>query len=88
MTTINRSKRLLNPNQAGESFVGSDCSGSDGDTNRVLTTSRINGALGEIILFVDGTFLRKTDEYTVSGNDITIKIMIWDEQKIDVRYMI
>ncbi len=70
----------------GESFVGSDCNGTDGQTNRVLTTS-ISNAIGEITLFVDGTFLRKTDEYTTSGNDITILIKIWDIQKIDLRYV-
>ena len=80
-------QKITGSEMAGESFVGSDCDGSDGDTDRVLTTSGVSGALGEITLFVDGAFLRKTDEYTVSGNNITIKIKIWDSQKIDVRYI-
>jgi len=70
-----------------EGFNGSDCTGSDGDTNRVLTTSNVSGALGEIMIFIDTQYLRKTDDYTVSGNDITFLIKVWDTQKIDVHYI-
>ena len=87
MSIIQRSGGLVSEEMAEENFVGSDCFGSDGDTNRILTTFRVDNAKGEILLFVDGTFLRKTDEYTTSGNDITLLIKIWNEQKIDVRYI-
>ena len=80
-------KKISGAQITGESFAGSDCSGSDGNTSRVLTTVGASTAIGEITLFVDGAFLRETDDYTLSGNDITILIKIWDTQKIDVRYL-
>lgn len=70
-----------------EQFMGSNCTGSDGGVNRVLTTSDISSALGETIIVVDGQFLRKTNQFSVSTDDITFLINIWDEQKIDIIYI-
>jgi len=72
--------------QTLEQFVGSDCSGSDGDANRVLTASTVTSALGEIMVVADHQVLRKTDDYTISGNDITLLIKVWDEMKLEVIY--
>lgn len=74
-------------NLIGESFAGSDCTGSDGDANRVLTTSELSKALGDEIIFADGQFLRETTDYTTSGDDITFLIKIWDSHKLDVKYL-
>jgi len=73
--------------QTLEQFSGSDCSGSDGDANRVLTTSGVSGASGEIIIGVDGQIIRKTDKFTVSGDDVTFLIKIFDSSKIDIFYI-
>jgi len=70
-----------------EQFNGSDCSGSDSQENRILTTSSAENAIGEIMVFVDGLMWRKTDNWTISGNDITLKRKIWNNQKIDIYYL-
>lgn len=70
-----------------EQFAGSDCSGSNGQSNRVLTTSGVEDALGEVQVVVGGRVLRKTDDYTVSGNDITFVKPMYDLHKIEVWYV-
>ena len=72
---------------AGESFLGSDCTGNDGDLNRVLTTANIDSRLGDLIVASDGNLLKEGDNYTISGNDITFLIKVWDERKIELRYI-
>ena len=72
--------------QTLEQFAGSDCSGSDGDADRVLTASTVTSALGEIMVVKDHQVLRKTDEFTVTGNAITIIGKTWDEAKLEVIY--
>jgi len=69
-----------------EQFVGSDCSGNSGETARVLTTSAISSANGEIIVIVDKAHMRKTDDYTTSGEAITFLVKIFDAHEIDVLY--
>jgi hypothetical protein len=71
-----------------EQFDGSDCNGSDGATNRVLTTSGASGASGEIQVFADGRLLRKTDQWTLSGDDITFLVKVYNAHKIDVYYLV
>ena len=78
--------KIAGVEMAAESFLGSDCTGSDGDANRVLTTS-ISSAIGEIIVAADGSFLRETDQYTISGDNITFLFKIWDTHKIEVRHI-
>lgn len=70
-----------------EQFAGSDCTESDGAANRVLTTAGVSGASGEIIVIADKQTLRKTDDYTISGNDITFIVRVFDSQKIDIHYI-
>jgi hypothetical protein len=68
---------------------GSDCSGSDGDTSRVLTLANSTTSGNEMVN-VDGTILIKDTHYTVShlgaSSTITFTGKIYDTQKIDVRY--
>ncbi len=74
-----------------EQKAGSDCNGSDGAVNRVLTLSNTTTSANELVV-VDGQVYRLTDDYTVShlaaSTTITFKGKIWDSQKIDVRYYI
>ena len=69
-----------------EQFTGANCSGPEG-ANRVLTTTGVSGANGEIIVTVDRQTLRKTDDYTISGENITFLVSIFDTQKIDIFYL-
>jgi len=70
-----------------EQFTGANASGSDGDTNRVLAATNVTQAKGEITVTLDKQTLRKTDDYTVSGNNITFLSRLLDRHKIDVRYI-
>jgi len=70
-----------------EQFTGSDASGASGDNNRVITTANVSNATGEIMVFVDTQFLRKTDDYSVSGDDVTIVSKLFDSQQVDIQYM-
>lgn len=74
-----------------ETFAGSDCSGSDGAVNRVLTLSNTSTSANELVT-VDGMVYRITDDYTVShlaaDTTVTFAGKIWDSQKIEVRYYI
>ena len=70
-----------------EQFTGADCTGTDGALDRVLATSSISTANGQIIVVVDKQTLRKTDDFTTNGNDITFLIKIFNTQKIDLFYL-
>ena len=66
-----------------EQFTGINCTGSDGDTGRVLETAALNG---EPIVMVDKFTLRKTDDFTISSLNITFIREIWNSNEIDVYY--
>jgi len=75
---------------AGSAFTrdrkdGSDATGSDGDTNRVLTLSATPSFM--IHIFVGGAPLHHTDDYTVSGADVTFLNALFNSQKIEVVYV-
>jgi uncharacterized membrane protein len=74
-----------------ENKLGSDCTLTDGDVNRVLTLANTSTSANELVV-VDGFVLRLTADYTVShlaaSTTITFLGKIWDAQKIDVRYYI
>jgi len=84
---------INNPHQVKttvpEQYTGSDCSGSDGAANRVLTLANTTLSSEELV-FVDGFCYRKDTHYTVShkASDTTITFtgIIYDDQNIDVRY--
>jgi len=71
-----------------QTFVGTDCSGSDGDANRVLTLN--NTSLTTTVIVALDTHLIEDDQYTVShkasGTTITFVIKVWDSQKGEVLY--
>lgn len=72
-----------------ETKLGSNCSGSDGDANRVLTLANSETSSDELVT-LDGIVLSITTDYTVShkaaSSTITFVVKVWDTQKITVRY--
>lgn len=68
---------------------GSNCSGNNGAANRVLTLGNTSLTTG-VIIFVNGTFLHPTHDYTVShlaaSSTITFLNPIWNEDYIDGLY--
>jgi hypothetical protein len=62
-------------------YTGADCSLTDGDVNRVLTVA---AGKTPILIVVDTAVLSEDDDWTVSGQDITFLVPIYDSQKIQV----
>jgi len=74
-----------------ENKTGADCSGSSGDSNRVLTLSNTgNTTPGGFLVYVSGLALALTTEYTVDHNntasEITFLNGLWDDMTIVVNY--
>jgi len=74
-----------------EYYNGSDCSGSDGDSNRVLILSNTGiTSTNEFLVYVSGLALSTTTEYTVVHKDgsteITFLNKLWDDMTIIVQY--
>jgi hypothetical protein len=67
-----------NTNNQYLNYFGSSCSGSDGDDNRILTTS-----YNEMVI-VDNQMLHKNYDYTSNSTDITFSVPIYDTQRITV----
>lgn len=70
---------------------GSDCSGSSGDSNRVLTLSNTSLTVqAGFLVYVSGLALALTTEYTVSHLDASTEITflnpLWDDMTIVVQY--
>lgn len=75
-----------------ESKLGSDCSGVDGASNRVLTLSNTGETLsGGFLVYASGLALALTTEYTVvhsiTGSQITFLNGMWDDMTIVVNYL-
>ena len=60
------------------SYTGSDCSGSDGQSNRTLSF------LGALLIAVDNQFLQPNINYTNTGLLITFLQPIWNSQNITI----
>lgn len=67
-----------------ETKAGSDCSGSNGETNRILTLKNTPNTLA--LVGVGGQILTVTNDYTISGDEITFLGKIFNEVKILVLY--
>ncbi len=70
---------------------GADCSGSDGDSNRVLTLDNTGITTGDgFLVYASGLALALTTEYTVShlssSTTVTFLNGIWDDMTIVVNY--
>jgi hypothetical protein len=59
-------------------YTGTDCTGSDGATNRVLTQANA------LIITVGQNTLQPITDYTISGNDITFLVNIYNDMKITI----
>jgi len=75
-----------------EYYTGSDCTGSDGATSRVLTISNDEMTKGDgFLVSVAGLTLSLTTEYTVNHNsentEITFVNAVWDDSAIVVHYV-
>lgn len=74
-----------------EHKTGSDCSGSSGDSNRILTLTNTNlTQQNGFLVYVSGLALALTDEYTVShlsaSTTVTFLKPLWDDMTILVNY--
>ena len=74
-----------------EYFTGTDASGSDGGTNRVITLSNVSLTEQDgMFVHVSGLILSLTSEYTVShsttSTQITFLNALWDDMNIIVVY--
>lgn len=74
-----------------ETKRGSDCSGSDGDSNRVLTLSNtVRTQAGGFQVFLNGLSLVLTTEFTVNhlaaNTTVTFLNPVWDDGYITVIY--
>ena len=75
-----------------ENKRGSDCSGTDGTANRILTLSNTQITLaGGFSVYVNGLQLVLTTEYTLShlvaSSTITLLNLVWDTDYITVIYV-
>lgn len=75
-----------------ENKRGSDCSGTDGATSRVLTLANTGLTVsGGFLVFVNGLSMTLTTEYTVShlnaSSQITFTGYIWNSDYITVSYI-
>ena len=62
--------------------MGSACTGVDAAVNRVLTNFK--PLLSDSFIFINGRMMHETDEYTVSGADITFLTNTFDADIIVV----
>ncbi len=76
-----------------ENFTGNDCSGSDGEKNRVLTLSNSNKTLDTgFLVFLDGNAVVNGTHYSVNhkyaSSEITFSVAVWDSQNIIIHYYV
>ena len=98
--TTARAKRVLVVNSAGtaikiaqieENQLGSDCSGSDGATSRVLTLANTSTSGAPVAVWVEEQLIAQSDLTTVhkaASSTITFGITISNTDVIRVRYYI
>ena len=69
-----------------ETKSGSDCNGSDGESNRILTLNATPETL--FLVSVGGMILTVTTQYTISGDEITFLNKVYDVMPILVLYFV
>jgi len=71
-----------------ENKLGSNCSGSDSESNRVLTLTESTIKLSGIIVIKNGTALHEGagKDYTIATNKITFLGLVWDADNIRIVY--
>jgi len=70
-----------------ENFTGSDCTGSNGDTNRTLTLTYTGNTVTIMTLVVANSHLTDSD-YSIASNVITFSNNVFDAMEIFVSYAI
>jgi len=98
--TTARAKRVILVNSAGtvikatqleENRSGSDCSGSDGAANRVLTLDNTSESGAPVSVWVEGQIIAQSDltiSHKSASSTITFGINIYDTDTIRVLYYI
>ena len=78
------------PTENFENKAGSDCTGTDGATNRMLTLTNASLSSNEVVVH-DRSTLHPTQDYTPNhlsaSSTITFLNNVWNDQKIRVRYL-
>lgn len=95
-----RAKRVLIVNSAGtviksvqqeENRSGSDCSGSDGDTGRVLTLQNTSTSGAPVSVWVEGTIIAQSDltiTHKSASSTIEFGIAVYDADSIRILYYV
>jgi len=77
---------LLTPTKS--TIRGSDCTGSDGTTNRTYTITSTPLVSNSVSIIINGTGAHYTADWSISGNIITFLDAIYDTDYIDIDYLI
>jgi len=73
-----------------EVYTGSDCTGSNGSENRVLTLTSVLSSSDKVLVFVNNSFLHLNSDYTISYSTtttITFLNNLWNDQPISIIYL-
>jgi len=88
---VDGSGNIIKSSQIEENRLGSECSGSDGATNRVLTLANSSESGNPVSVWVEDQLINPTD-YTTShlsaSSTITFSINIYNTDTIKVNYYI
>lgn len=86
MSIIQRSRGLISE-ELSEEFVGSDGSGSDGETNRIFTITIIS-TINISKVYYEGTLVKENVHYTKDNlnKQVTFLIPVWDANRIKIFY--
>lgn len=80
---------FLDISMQDESYTGTNCTGSDGAANRVLTLANTSLSTTELV-YLDGTLLVNGTNYTINhktaSSTITFLVSVFNTQTIDVEY--
>ena len=73
-----------------ENYTGTDCSGSDGDANRILTLSNTSLSVSNFFSVYVSGLIQHSDDLTIShnssGTTITFLKNLWNNDPIKVNY--
>ena len=74
---------VITRNPGGDTFDGSECTGTDGNASRTLTVPF--AVKDNSLIFVGGRILFLTDDWTHDGSVITFLVRVDNTDKILVR---
>ena len=88
---VNGNGNIIKASQQEENRLGSDCSGNDGDINRILTLQNTSESGSPVSVWVDTQLIAQIDLTIVHNSinsEITLKVNIYNSQSIRVLYYI